>query len=98
MHPGVSYVHQMHAGTTRKEVSNSMFESTLYGERRIRAHLVFQRPCREPDSINPMEQCFLISVGDELDGKTGRAHGGLNALLLDHVAGHSAYVITLLSQ
>lgn len=72
-------------------MTNTMFEYTLYSDRGIRAHITFQRPCKEPDSILPMEQCFLISVGDGVDGATGRAHGGFNSLILDHISGHSAH-------
>jgi acyl-coenzyme A thioesterase PaaI-like protein len=71
-------------------VSNSMFEYTLYSERGVRAHLSFRRPTKEPESVNDWEACFLISMGDGLDGKAGRSHGGLNALLLDHICGHVA--------
>ena len=62
-----------------------MFEHTLYSDRGIRAHLSFRRPCKEADAIRPLEECFLLSVGDGVDGKTGRAHGGFNSLMLDHM-------------
>jgi len=74
-----------------ERVSNSMFEYTLYSERGIRAHLLLQRPCSEPDSILPTEDCMLISIGDGLDGKAGRAHGGFNALILDQISGGLAH-------
>ena len=74
-----------------ERVSNSMFEYTLYSERGIRAHLLLQRPTSEPDSILPTEDCMLISIGDGLDGKAGRAHGGFNALILDQISGGLAH-------
>lgn len=78
-------------GVEAEKVTNSMFEWTLYWDRGIRAHLTFRRPCKETDSIAPLEECFLISLGDGLDGKTGRSHGGLNSILLDHICGHAAH-------
>lgn len=78
-------------GTSKENVSNSMFEWTLYGERGIRAHLSFRRPCSEPGAINAFEECFLLSIGDALDGVTGRAHGGLSSTILDHISGHAAH-------
>lgn len=68
-----------------------MFEYTLYSDRGIRAHLSFRRPCKEPESVDGMEACFLLSIGDGLDGKAGRSHGGFNALILDHISGHVAH-------
>ncbi|KIW15746.1 hypothetical protein PV08_05796 [Exophiala spinifera] len=40
----------------------------------------------------PREYCSLFSLGPGLDGKTGRAHGGFNALLLDQLTGHVGVV------
>lgn len=74
----------------RRDVSNSMFEYTLYSERGVRVHLSFQRPSKEPDAKNGWEACYLISIGDGVDGKKGRAHGGFSGVLLDHVSGHVA--------
>lgn len=71
-------------------VSNTMFEYTLYSDRGIRAHLSFRRPSKEPEAADGQEACFLISIGDGVDGKTGRAHGGFNGILLDHISGHIA--------
>jgi acyl-coenzyme A thioesterase PaaI-like protein len=67
-----------------------MFQYTLNTDRGIRAFLSFRRWGKEPDSIFPWENCFLISIGDGVDGATGRAHGGFNSLVLDHVCGHCA--------
>ena len=68
-----------------------MFEQTLYTPRAIRVHLSFRRPSKEPNSVSQFEDCFLVSLGDGLDGQAGRAHGGFNSLLLDHISGHAAY-------
>lgn len=64
-----------------------MFEKTLGTPEGIRAHLSFNRPCREPDSISGVEECWLLSVGSDVDGKAGRSHGGFNALVLDQISG-----------
>lgn len=88
--PNIRWTRNSHDVVPEK-VSNSMFEQTLYTDRAIRAHLSFSRPCNELDSIRPIEDCFLISVGDGVDGATGRAHGGFNSLLLDHACGHAAH-------
>jgi len=64
-----------------------MFLRTLYTPHGIRAQINFKRPTTEPDAIISYEYCYLISLGDGLDGLTGRAHGGLNALILDHMTG-----------
>ncbi len=67
-----------------------MFQFSLNTNRGIRAFSAFQRPTKEPDSIFPWEDCFLLSVGDGVDGAPGRAHGGFNSLILDHICGHCA--------
>lgn len=87
--PHIEWKARKHNEANEDKVSNSMFEWTLYGERGIKAHLSFRRPCKEPDSIKDMEECFLMSIGDALDGKTGRAHGGLASIILDHISGAS---------
>ncbi|KAF2095778.1 hypothetical protein NA57DRAFT_78560 [Rhizodiscina lignyota] len=74
-----------------KTVTNAMFEQTLYTEHGIRAHLAFSRPSEEPDAIEGTEACFLMSIGNGLDGKRGRAHGGFNALVLDQVSGSASH-------
>ena len=71
-------------------MSNSIFTKSLYTTSGIRAHLIFQRPTSEPDSISPVEYCYLLSLGSGVDGKTGRAHGGFNSLILNHIAGMTA--------
>ncbi len=90
----IQWKRQPRTGVTPEKVTNSMFEWTLYGERGIRAHLSFRRPCKEPDSIKPTEDCFLLSIGDGLDGKTGRAHGGLTSVIMDHICGHAAHDVS----
>ena len=74
-----------------KTVSNSMFRETLYTDRGIRAHLSLKRPCTEPDAVMGEENCFVLSVGPAIDGKTGRAHGGFNSLVLDQISGSCAH-------
>ncbi|KAK5165718.1 uncharacterized protein LTR77_008641 [Saxophila tyrrhenica] len=73
------------------KVSNTMFEYTLYSDRGIRSHLSFRRPSKEPEAVDGWEACFLLSIGDGVDGKTGRAHGGFNGVILDHISGHIAH-------
>lgn len=72
---------------TDSRLSNSMFSRTLYTSSGIRAQINFRRPTKEADAVRPWEYCFLLSIGDGLDGKTGRAHGGFNALILDQITG-----------
>ncbi|KIV88414.1 hypothetical protein PV10_08100 [Exophiala mesophila] len=87
--PGTEIVSQPTAKSDHVDfrLSNSMFSRTLYTPTGIRAQINFRRPTKEPDAARPWEFCFLLSVGDGLDGKTGRAHGGFNALLLDQITG-----------
>ena len=72
---------------------NSMFARTLYSSNAIRSQINFKRRTREydaittPQSAEPCEWCYLLSVGDGVDGKPGRAHGGFNALIMDQVTG-----------
>jgi acyl-coenzyme A thioesterase PaaI-like protein len=81
-------------------VSNSLFARTLTApeSNAIRRFIMFIRQSASTTAIaispseDPMEQCMLVSIGDGADGKSGRAHGGLNALLLDHVLGRTASV------
>jgi acyl-coenzyme A thioesterase PaaI-like protein len=80
-----------------KNVSNSMFNRTLSSDGAIRAQLLFRRPCKEPTAIRnaqhsiPLEDCILMSLGDALDGKAGRAHGGFSSLVLDQITGACAH-------
>lgn len=73
------------------QVSNSMFAVTLSTDRALRARVAFRRPCKAPDAIRQTEDCWLVSIGDGLDGKAGRAHGGFNAMILDQVTGSCAH-------
>ncbi|KAK3055582.1 hypothetical protein LTR09_003502 [Extremus antarcticus] len=68
-------------------VTNAMFERTLGTPDGIRAHLSFNRPSQEPDAINHLEECWLLSCGSDVDGRAGRAHGGFNTLVLDQISG-----------
>jgi acyl-coenzyme A thioesterase PaaI-like protein len=74
-------------------VTNAMFTRTLCNPdvNGIRADATFGRSSKEPDAVNGVEECWLISVGDGLDGKTGRAHGGLSSLILDQLCGSLAH-------
>ena len=87
----IKQTHEQSQQRKKGKVSNSMFESTLYTDRGIRAHLSFRRPCKEDTSILPWEACFLLAIGDGLDGLTGRAHGGFDSLIIDHISGLCAY-------
>ncbi|OCT46654.1 thioesterase family protein [Cladophialophora carrionii] len=71
-----------------------MFQQTLYTPFAIRAQINFRRPALESDSILPWEICNLLSLGSGIDGKSGRAHGGFNALVLDQITGMTASVIS----
>lgn len=75
----------------RDNVTNAMFEKTLAAPDCIKAHLSFYRPTREAEAVQPFEECFLMSIGNGIDGKTGRAHGGFDALVLDQVSGSCAH-------
>jgi acyl-coenzyme A thioesterase PaaI-like protein len=81
-------------GEGEDAVSNSMFAQTLYTPSAIRAQINFKRRTSEPDSVNPWEYCSLLSLGSGLDGKTGRAHGGFNALILDQMTGSVASMVS----
>lgn len=72
-------------------VTNNMFEKTLGTPEGIRAHLSFNRPSSEPDAANGTEECWLLSVGHDCDGKAGRTHGGFNALVLDQISGSASH-------
>lgn len=70
--------------------SNSIFNITLEHPNRIKARLLFLRPSTESEAIFKSEDCLLASLGEGLDGATGRAHGGISSLLLDHILGTCA--------
>lgn len=89
--PNIKWAKQSQDEWPKGKVTNSLFEVTLYNDRALRAHLSFYRPCKEPDAVKDWEECFLLSIGDGLDGKTGRAHGGFNSLVLDQLAGSCAH-------
>ena len=72
-------------------VTNTMFEKTLGTPEGIRAHLSFNRPCSEPDALNRVEECWLLSCGHDIDGRAGRSHGGFNALVLDQISGSASH-------
>lgn len=72
-------------------VTNAMFEKTLAIPTGIIEHLSFNRPTQEPDAVQPMEECWLLSMGSDVDGKAGRAHGGFSSLVLDQISGSLAH-------
>ena len=76
-----------------RSVTNTMFEKTLAGPDGIRAHLSFNRPCREPDAVKGIEECWLMSCGPDIDGAAGRSHGGFNALVLDQISGSVSHYL-----
>ena len=104
--PDVTFIDNFPGGKGYKPspgVSNSLFTRTLSAEgaNAVRHFVMFTRPVNaiiNPAAIavapseTPTEQCMLVSVGDGVDGKTGRAHGGFDALLFDHVLGRTASV------
>ncbi|KAF2815950.1 Thioesterase/thiol ester dehydrase-isomerase [Mytilinidion resinicola] len=75
-------------------VSNSLFAATLHTKRAVRAYLSCSRPDPNASSSNtetPVQENYIIvSVGDGLDGASGRLHGGFLAALLDQVMGACA--------
>jgi acyl-coenzyme A thioesterase PaaI-like protein len=78
-------------------VANSLFARTLATDSAIRAQVFFIRPSTADDVVpdktgQKVEQCAFFSVGDGVDGKLGRAHGGFSSLVLDHVLGRTASV------
>ena len=84
-------------GPMRKITSNSLVSSSLHTDRTIRAWRYFKRPHRRtptesvrPEAQSDYEYCLLLSLGDGLDGMIGRAHGGFNALVIDHITGSCA--------
>lgn len=80
--------------TKDKDVSNSMFKQTLYTPDAIRGQICFKRPTSESESIVPWEYCYILSLGSGIDGKSGRAHGGFNALILDQMTGTVASLVS----
>lgn len=70
-------------------VSNSMFAKILYSPDcdAILAQVNFRRGSPEPDAVYKEEYCYLMAIGNGIDGMTGRAHGGFNALVLDQLTG-----------
>lgn len=80
-----------------KTVSNSMFNRTLCAKDAIRAQFSFRRQCKEPTAIRSehnsqlIEDCILLSLGDALDGKAGRLHGGFSSMVLDQITGSCAH-------
>ncbi|KXL50483.1 hypothetical protein M433DRAFT_159618 [Acidomyces richmondensis BFW] len=89
--PNIQYIKPVSNFYKSTPVSNSMFEVTLHNPRAIKSHISFRRPSKEPDAIARIEDCLLMSLGDGIDGKSGRAHGGFNSLILDQMGGTCAH-------
>lgn len=71
----------------RELVSNSMMSQTLWTDQAFRAYVAFRRKASDEAGMYPYEYCLLVSLGDGCDGMIGRAHGGINALIIDQVTG-----------
>ncbi|KAK4547540.1 hypothetical protein LTR36_000497 [Oleoguttula mirabilis] len=90
--PNLQWAEELTSVFADRSVTNSMFNTTLNTSHAIKARLFFRRPSPEPDAaVQREESCMLLSVGDGVDGKAGRAHGGFNALILDQVTGVCAH-------
>jgi acyl-coenzyme A thioesterase PaaI-like protein len=95
--PSIEETKSVSPALSEKNVSNSMFNRTLSSNDAIRAQVSFRRPCKEPTAIQnaphslPQEDCIILSLGDALDGKAGRAHGGFSSLVLDQITGSCAH-------
>jgi acyl-coenzyme A thioesterase PaaI-like protein len=85
---GVEYIPEGQG--SKINVSNTMFDSTLSHPEGVRARVLFRRPCRDAEAASKFEECYLMSVGTGLDGKTGRAHGGLTSVVMDQLLGGTA--------
>ncbi|EME38851.1 hypothetical protein DOTSEDRAFT_75542 [Dothistroma septosporum NZE10] len=88
--PNVEIIDEMAPNIDSSEVSRSMFFVTLAHPTGLRSRIPVRRPCSEADSSSGQEYVFILSAGNGLDGKSGRAHGGLSSLLLDHMTGMAA--------
>lgn len=86
--PNIQWIHDVSKDAA---VTNRMFNVTLHTSRAVRANLSILRRSSEPDAVLQKEYCMLLSIGDGIDGKAGRAHGGFNALILDQVTGYCAF-------
>ncbi|KAF2158841.1 hypothetical protein M409DRAFT_71460 [Zasmidium cellare ATCC 36951] len=73
------------------QVNNRFIAETLSSPTALKAHIFLRRPCAEPTSLSKTEDVYLLSIGPGLDGAAGRAHGGFNSLILDHITGTCAH-------
>ena len=69
---------------------NPMFRKLLNQPGAVNAQVSFRRPAREPDACHPKEHGMLLSLGHDVDGMHGRAHGGFNGMVLDQICGSVA--------
>ncbi|KAK4609175.1 hypothetical protein CLAFUW4_14375 [Fulvia fulva] len=88
--PNVTIITETRRIENNGQVANSMFNDTLVHSEGMKARIQLRRPCLEPDSLSGVEDMLIITIGNGLDGKSGRAHGGFSSLVLDHITGTSA--------
>jgi acyl-coenzyme A thioesterase PaaI-like protein len=95
--PDIQAIQGFSPALSDKTVSNSLFNKTLRSDDAIRAQFAFRRHCKEFTAIRngqhtqPLEDCILLSLGDALDGKAGRLHGGFSSMVLDQITGSCAH-------
>lgn len=83
--PNLKWITEVPRAYKDGNITNIMFSHTLCSERGIKAHFSFYRPCMEPDTVLGVEGCFLVAIGDGLDGRASVSHGGFNCMLLDQI-------------
>merc|ERR1711939_1052927 len=88
--PSTSDIRDFAVAPQRRDTSHALFRQTLYNGKAIKAYVCFRRPGQNSNALGGVEECDLISVGPGVDGKSGRAHGGFSALVLDQVTGNCA--------
>lgn len=80
---------------SQTSVNNQLFSVTLSNPQSnaLKSHIFIQRPCHEPTACvpSPLEDVYLLSIGPGVDGAKGRAHGGFNSIVLDHITGTTAH-------
>lgn len=89
--PDAQYINELPAKWAGDTVNNTMFNYTLAHPTGIKARVLLRRPCKEPDSVTGHEDVYILAIGTGLDGATGRAHGGLSSVLMDHLLGTTAH-------
>ena len=89
--PGIEIIPEKAQHAKQLSVSNTMFARSLSHDTGIIARMTFTRPSEESDAIHGTESCFLLSLGDGLDGITGRLHGGFHSIIMDQAGGLCAH-------